>query len=198
MGNLQSVRNAFEFLGVPTKVSREREDIERAEAIVLPGVGAFGEAMENLCKFDLVRLLDDQVRGKRKPFLGICLGMQLIAEDSEEGGDHRGLGWIAGHVVSFPHGADVRVPHVGWSDVDPRGNDPLFADRRGDAYYFDHSYCVTCSADIITASTQVGVEVVAAIRDGNIAATQFHPEKSQRAGLRLLRNFVNDIIARRH
>ena len=191
MGNLRSVRNALAFLGADAFVSSEAAALARADAIVLPGVGAFGEAMSNLDRLGLVEVLHEQVRERRKPFLGICLGMQLLAEDSLENGLHRGLGWLRGHVVPFDRTAGMRVPHVGWSPVEVRGGGfPFDRITFPASFYFDHSYHMVCDKNCVIATCRAGAEFVAAIRHDNIVATQFHPEKSQRLGLKLLRNFV--------
>jgi imidazole glycerol-phosphate synthase subunit HisH len=197
MGNIASVRNAFAALGVPAIVSSARADLAAAGAIVLPGVGAFGEAMANLTALDLPGPLAEQVLERGKPFLGICLGMQLIARESYEQGHHRGLGWIDGAVVPVPSGAGLRVPHVGWSELVFTVGDPAFARITDEScFYFDHSYMLRTDPGLVVATAEYGGPITAVIRRNNIFATQFHPEKSQRSGLKLLRNFTDIFAAR--
>ena len=192
MGNIGSVRNAFRFLGASVSIAATPRELSRALAIVLPGVGAFGEAMATLTRLGLVDALADNVLGRKKPLLGICLGMQLLAEESLEKGRHRGLGWIPGRVVRFPYRPDLLVPHVGWSTVETDSRDGLFRDIPADAcFYFDHSYYLDFEADGVTSVCRHGHGFAASVRHGNIFATQFHPEKSQRSGLKMLRNFLN-------
>lgn len=193
MGNLGSVENALRSLDGNFLTSNRRADIERADAIILPGVGAFGAAMENLRRLDLVDTLAEQVLARKKPYLGICLGMQILAKDSVEQGFFAGLGWVDGHVVLLP-ADDLSVPHVGWNDIAVREKNPLFARIDDEAhFYFDHSFHLQCRPELVVATCAYGGQVVAAIRQDNIFATQFHPEKSQRNGLKLLRNFLNHV-----
>ena len=190
MGNLRSVSNALGVLGYSPLISDDAEVIADADAYIVPGVGAFGEAMRNLSGLDLIGPLREQVLENQKPFLGICLGMQLLAEDSDEMGFHKGLGWIEGHVTRIT--ADVRVPHVGWNDVAVKNGQPLFLNIESEPnYYFDHTYKLDCDPGVVSATCVYGGELTAAVQKGNIFATQFHPEKSQVMGLRLLRNFLN-------
>lgn len=192
MGNLGSVRNALKFLGNDALISSDRDSIAAADALILPGVGAFGEAMSNLRQLDIVGPLGELVVDRRKPFLGICLGMQLIAQDSTEMGYETGLGWLDGHVRHLGRTREVRLPHVGWSTLDIPDDDDLFARIDSDAcFYFDHSYQLDCDPGLVLATCDYGGGFVAVVRHENIVATQFHPEKSQRAGLKLLRNFLN-------
>ncbi len=192
MGNLHSMVNAMTFLGADVFISDDRKDLDRADAYILPGVGAFGEAMNSLRRLELIEPLSEQVLAHRKPFLGICLGMQLIAEDSEEIGFHQGLGWLPGHVKRLEPGDGLRLPHVGWNDVTVLRREPLFDRIQGDHnFYFVHSYHVVCDERLVAATCCYGTTVVAALQKDNIFAAQFHPEKSQANGLRLLRNFVD-------
>jgi glutamine amidotransferase len=194
MGNIGSICQALDLLGGTYLVSNERAEISRARALVLPGVGAFGAAMANIRAFDLVGPLTEQVCERKTPFLGICLGLQLIATDSEENGSHTGLGWIDGHVAAMAVSPDCRVPHVGWNGVTYRPGDPMF-DRidAGGSFYFDHSFHLQCDDQFVAASCEYGERYVAAVKKDNIYAVQFHPEKSQRNGLKLLRNFLNAV-----
>jgi imidazole glycerol-phosphate synthase subunit HisH len=190
MGNLGSVANAFARLGVPCQTTADPAVLRAARAIVLPGVGAFRAAMQNLRSRGLDRALDEEVRGRGKPFLGICLGLQLIAQDSTEHGFERGLGWIEGHVERIAPAAHP-VPHVGWNELRTVAPSPLFERVAQDAhFFFDHSYHLRCPPELVTAQCDYGGRWVAAVQKDNIHAVQFHPEKSQRNGLRLLRNFA--------
>jgi len=190
MGNLASVRNALRFLSRDAAIISTSAEIEAADAYILPGVGAFGEAMRNLNGLGIIETLELEVLEKGKPLLGICLGLQLLAHDSQEKGFEKGLGWIDGHVVQIPGSGETRVPHVGWNGID-HNDDPLFfnIEQQG-SFYFDHSFHLECDAKLVTAVCEHGRPLIAAFRKRNIMATQFHPEKSQRNGLLMLRNFV--------
>ncbi len=194
MGNIRSVCNGLDLLGGRYVVSDDHRDFAGADAYILPGVGAFGAAMENLRRLHIVEALETEVRERGKPYLGICLGMQLLARDSEEMGMHRGLGWLDGHVVALRPEGGLTVPHVGWNDIRIRNKEPLFPRvEEGANFYFDHSYHLQCDPAYVVAECDYGGPVVAAIRKDNVLATQFHPEKSQRNGLKLLRNYLNFI-----
>lgn len=196
MGNIGSVCNALDFLGGRYIVSNQKEDLAQTDAVILPGVGAFGAAMQNLRQLDLVDELTEQVVHLGKPFLGICLGMQLLAKDSVEQGYTTGLGWIDGHVFDMEPSGGLRVPHVGWNAVRVRQECPLFRRIDEDAhFYFDHSFHLECGEEWIAAACDYGDTYVAAVQKENILAVQFHPEKSQRNGLKLLRNFLNVVHA---
>ena len=188
MGNLESVRKAFARLGFETTWIRSPGEIDTCERIVLPGVGAFGQAMENLRRLELIPALHESLRAGR-PLLGICLGLQLLFETSHEYGTHEGLGWIAGTVRRLP--PTVRVPHVGWNSVCTTPGSRLFAgipDRSH--FYFVQSYFVDPEdASVVTGTTEHGVMFAAAVESGALFGVQFHPEKSQTAGLALLDNF---------
>lgn len=192
VGNHQSVENALKFLGVNYKISGNKQDIAQARALIFPGVGAFGEAMRNLRQTGIDTVLRQQVLVQQKPLLGICLGMQLLAEDSQEDGLHSGLGWIRGHVVKLKPTKEFRIPHVGWNNLHIKIQEPLF-DRLSPNpnFYFDHSYHFACDPYLISATAWHGIEVVAAIQNHHIFGVQFHPEKSQRNGLKFLRAFLN-------
>lgn len=193
MGNVQSVANALEFLGYNAVITDKHETLQQCDAYILPGVGAFAEAMNNLRKRDLILLLTIQVIEKRKPLLGICLGMQLLVESSEEMGLHTGLGWIKGSVVAIPENSSVRVPHVGWNNLETTENSSLFTNLGENShFYFDHSFHVLCDPHYISAHCTYGPYIfTAALQHNHIFATQFHPEKSQTKGLKLLRNYLN-------
>ena len=196
MGNLESVKNALEFLGYSPVISRDPAEVAAADAYILPGVGAFPLAMKNLEASGLVAPLTDNVIGKKKPILGICLGMQLMARSSTELGVNAGLGWLDAEVVHIPPADALKVPHVGWNDVQIAKDSVLFKNfPERTHFYFDHSYHFVCARKTIAADCQYGSPIVAAVEQDNICATQFHPEKSQNAGLRLLRNFLNAVEA---
>jgi len=197
MGNIGSVANALERLGAACVVSDTPESLRQARGIVLPGVGAFPMAMENIRVRGLDKVLSEEVLAHRKPFLGICLGMQLIAKDSLELGYSLGLGWIDGHVLKIEPVGSYPVPHVGWNEVIHRPTASLFSRiQDGAHFFFDHSYHLTCASELVTATCEYGGTWVAGIQKENILAVQFHPEKSQRNGLRVLRNFLNMANAR--
>jgi imidazole glycerol-phosphate synthase subunit HisH len=193
MCNLDSVRRALEEVGGRVVVTDQTADVEAADVIVLPGVGAFPDAMRNVRDRDLDKVLEDQVVGEGAPFLGICLGMQLLATVGYEGRQTPGLGWIDGEVRRLvPAGADRRIPHVGWNEVNAADGSPLFAGiEPGSDFYFVHSYHLACDVtDDIAATTPYCGGFASAVSRGNVHAVQFHPEKSQRNGLRLLQNVL--------
>ncbi len=187
MGNLLSVKKALEEVGFKVKVSQDWREVKGASLLVLPGVGAFGDAVKNLKRLNLFEEVIDYVKGG-KPFFGICLGMQLLFERSYEFGINEGLGLIKGEVVRFPN--RLRVPHIGWNQVWKRKEEGVLKGiREGEYFYFVHSYyCKPKEEDVILTTTDYGIEFTSSILKGNIFAVQFHPEKSQRAGLRLLKN----------
>jgi glutamine amidotransferase len=192
MGNLRSVANAVEAAGADVRVTTSAGDVGDASHIVLPGVGAFKACADGLRATGLVDVLDDAVRRRGTPFLGICLGMQLLAEDSDEGGHVDGLGWVAGHVRRFADSPALRVPHMGWNDVDPAEASPMFRGIRHPTFFFVHSYFLPADGQpALAGRCEYGEVFAAALVSGNIWATQFHPEKSQQNGLRLLRNFLD-------
>lgn len=194
MGNVGSVAHALDYLGGNYFISSKTNDLTKAEAYILPGVGAFSAAMENLKKLNLIDELSRQVMDKKKAFFGICLGMQLLAKDSVEQGFANGLGWINGHVLLIEPKITLRVPHVGWNNPRYKQGHLLFQRiDHGAHFYFDHSYHLQCDKSLIIATCEYGERYVAAIHQDNIFATQFHPEKSQRNGLKMLRNYLNYI-----
>lgn len=194
MGNVRSLSNAFEYLGEDVIVTNDSKAMEDADRIVLPGVGAFGDAMEAMEQSGVIEPLTRQVCELRKPMLGICLGMQLVAKESVEHGRHQGLGWVDAHIERLTPAAPLKVPHVGWNSLEFPEGDWLFEGiRRKEAnFYFVHSFHMVCSnpQDRI-ATTDYGGPVTAVVRHGNILVMQFHPEKSQDNGLRLLQNWVD-------
>ena len=194
MGNLRSVANAIQTLGHSPRITRDADAIASARALVLPGVGAFNEAMSRLDALGLVAPLTRRVIDEATPFLGICLGMQLCAEHSTEGGFHVGLGWVKGSVDLIAGGRDIRLPHVGWNDVHWNEGEALFHNvAAGANFYFDHSYALECDAGIVAGTVEYDGTIIAALRKDNIFATQFHPERSQNNGLRVSRNFLNHV-----
>jgi len=193
VGNLQSVSNALRFLGYRHRVSDRAADLDAADAYILPGVGAFAEGMGNLRGLGLLEPLTRNVLGLGKPVLGICLGMQLLADDSEEGGPHQGLGWIPGHVRRIAAGPGVAATHVGWNTLSVLRPEPLFAGLDAPCVYFDHGYALHCDASLVSAFCSHGEGVVAAVQRGNIFGVQFHPEKSQADGLKILRRLFSSL-----
>lgn len=192
VGNLRSVMKALEFLGSQVVLTSDPEQVTKASKLVLPGVGAFGTGMANLHQLNLVEAIQDAAR-RGVPLLGICLGLQLLFDESEEMGRHKGLGLMSGKVVRFPERNDLRIPHMGWNALRIRKRDPLFQDvPDGAMVYFVHSYFpVPDDPSVIAATTEHGVEFVSAIAVDNIFGTQFHPEKSSQVGLQILRNFLS-------
>jgi len=190
MGNLRSVQKAFESMGHQAMVTRDSRAIAHARHLVLPGVGAFPDCMRNLQQLDLVGSLLDGIK-QGKPFLGICLGMQLLFTESEEFGLHKGLDLIKGRVVRFPANP-LKVPHMGWNRLSPQKTHPLLKGLPQEAYvYFVHSYYVVPDdPGIIATRTDYGIEFASSIARDNIFACQFHPEKSQSIGLKILDNFA--------
>lgn len=199
MGNLRSVINAFRMLGENAYIAESPQQIQKAQAIIIPGVGAFSEAMKNLNKMGIIEALNQKVLVEKKPFLGICLGMQLIAESSTEGGKHIGLGWIPAHVEGIPVKHGTHLPHVGWNDIKIKRAEPLFRGQQCDPnFYFVHSYYMHANPEYISATVEYDVEITAAVQMNNIFAVQFHPEKSQNSGLRLLRQFIKVVYDKEH
>jgi len=194
MGNLRNVQKAFEKIGSDARLTRYKNEIGRASAIVLPGVGAFKDCVENLKKYGLVEPLLRSIE-KGKPYLGICLGLQILFSESEEFGSHKGLDLIKGKVVRFVPGPEHKVPHMGWNTIEKeKEGPPLQGIERGDFFYFVHSYYVIPDkTQWISSFTTYGKPFVSSIWKENLFATQFHPEKSQQKGLRILENFVKSI-----
>ena len=192
MGNLRSVQKGFAQVGVEAEVTRDATVIARAPGVVLPGVGAFGACMDNLRTFGLVDVVR-RVIERRTPFLGICLGLQLLFEESDEFGPVRGLGVLRGRCVRFRDrdDPDFRIPHMGWNQIGKRqAPPPLAGVDDGSFVYFVHSYCVEPSDPALIATvTDYGGEFVSAVARDNVFACQFHPEKSQGIGLKILQNF---------
>ncbi len=193
MGNLDSVARAVQECGCDAVITREARDFELANYIIMPGVGAFPIGMKNIRSYGLEDILREQVLEKNIPFLGICLGMQLLASKGWEGGETEGLGWIDGEVKRLESNhPDVRIPHVGWNEVIFNQPSPLFQNiPSGKDFYFVHSYHFSCNhQQEVIASTSYCGGFASAIRRNNIFGVQFHPEKSQKLGFQLLKNFL--------
>lgn len=190
-GNLSSVKKALDYLGAESIITDDKNEITSASHIILPGVGSFGDAMESMRDRDLVDTVKE-VAVSGKPFLGICLGLQLLFEGSEESQGVEGLGLLKGKITQIPKNNGLKVPHIGWNSVTVRKGDGIFKDiEQNSFFYFVHSFYLTESeGDITAATTQYGVEIECAVEQGNLFATQFHPEKSGKAGLTLLKSFL--------
>jgi glutamine amidotransferase len=194
-GNVRSVVNAFEAIECSVILTNDADELAKASAIVLPGVGAFGDCMKNLTTLKLVEPLNELILGEKKPYLGICLGMQFLAEIGLEHGNHQGLGWIKGKCKRLSsNNRKFRIPHMGWNDIDYDSSCPLFrAMPKRPVFYFVHSYHLVPNGkdlETVKATCWHGTKVTAAIQKENIFGTQFHPEKSQENGLQLLKNFL--------
>ncbi len=191
MGNLRSVQKAFEKVGYAATISSDPEQVARADQVVLPGVGAFGDALAELEHRNLIEPILEAIQSG-KPFLGICLGLQLLFDVSFEGGEHRGLGVIPGKVVRFDLPKHYKVPHMGWNQARIRRRAPLLSGIPDETYfYFVHSYYVVPDdSEAVSIEVDYGLPFCAMVWRDNLFATQFHPEKSQRYGLQLLENFA--------
>jgi glutamine amidotransferase len=194
MGNIGSIANMFKKIGVECKISSNPQDISSADKLILPGVGAYDNGMKNLSERGFIEMLNNKVMVGKTPILGICLGMQLFSKSSEEG-QMEGLGWIDAETVRFSFGEDrkkLRVPHMGWNEVQRQKESVLFKDINNESrFYFVHSYHVICNdkSDILT-TTCYGFDFVSAVEKENIYGVQFHPEKSHKYGMKLLKNFA--------
>ena len=188
-GNVKSVEKALQALNQDVVITNDKATLLAADKVILPGVGAFGDAMEKLQAYGLVEVIRELVEMK-KPFLGICLGLQLMFEESEESPGVKGLGLLKGKIVRFPQ-SELKVPQIGWNSLEFPKESVLFNGiRSGEYVYFVHSYYLKAEEDIVAATTEYGVIVHAAVEKGNIFACQFHPEKSSGVGLNILKNFV--------
>lgn len=190
-GNIKSVEKAIAFLGKEAVITRNPSEILAADQVILPGVGSFGDAMEKLHSYKLVPVIKEVVE-RQIPFLGICLGLQLLFEKSEESPGIDGLGILPGMIRRFPNMEGLKIPHIGWNSLEFKGNGRLFQDiSEGTYVYFVHSYYLEAEeAEIITAVSEYGVTIHASIEQGNVFACQFHPEKSSETGLKMLDNFL--------
>jgi len=193
MGNLLSVYHAVDMVGGSPRVCRDPRELSEMERIIMPGVGSFGQCVANLKERGFVEALDENVLKRGKPFFGICLGMQVLARRGFEGGNYAGLGWFDAEVVLLrPSDASLRVPQIGWNSVTYRKESPLFKGLPAEPdFYFVHSYFMRCREEgAVEASCDYGGTITVAVRKANIFASQFHPEKSQEFGLRVLENFL--------
>ncbi|MCM1416457.1 MAG: imidazole glycerol phosphate synthase subunit HisH [bacterium] len=190
-GNIKSVQKAVEKLGHEALLTREREEILAADHVILPGVGAFGDAMEKLHGYGLVSVIREAVDAEI-PFLGICLGLQLMFESSEEAPGVAGLGLLPGKILRIPEGEGLKIPHIGWNSLDFPNQGRLFSGIEEGAYvYFVHSYYLRAEDEqIVKASTEYGTRIHASVERDNLFACQFHPEKSSETGLKILQNFL--------
>ncbi len=193
-GNIQSVNKALRYIGCDTVITRDKEQILKAEGAVLPGVGSFGDTMDTINSYGIKDTVIEYTKSG-KPFLGICLGLQLLFPESEESPETKGLSIFDGTITKIPSGEGLKIPHIGWNSLDIKKNDGLFKGLDQNPYvYFVHSYFLNASdKGIVSAQTQYGVTIDAAIEKGNVFATQFHPEKSGETGLKILKNFA-DIV----
>lgn len=187
MGNLRSVQKALEFVGYEAVVSDNPELLSKADKLILPGVGAFAEAISTIRNKGFDKLILEAVEAK-KHFLGICLGLQLIFDKSFENGEHQGLGLISGEITRLPD--TVKIPHIGWNSLDIKNDSPLFSNLSENPYvYFVHSYYLNTEEAVVSATTFYGKDIQVAVQKENIFACQFHPEKSGDEGLKILKNF---------
>jgi glutamine amidotransferase len=194
IGNLKSIYNMFKKVGIESTITSDIHQIEEASKYVLPGVGSFDHGMNSLKAAPFFNILEDLILEKRKPVLGICLGMQLLTKTSDEGVE-KGLGWIDAQTIKFDlDGFNLSVPHMGWNETKIINPNPLFAGLEESRFYFVHSYHVVCNQQgNILATTKYGKEFVCSIHQDNIYGVQFHPEKSHKYGMQLLKNF-GDLI----
>lgn len=191
-GNIKSVEKALVALGQNVVVTRSRQTILEADGVILPGVGAFGDAMQKLHDYDLVKTIYDVVE-KNTPFLGICLGLQLMFESSEETPGVKGLGLLKGKIIRIPESEGLKIPHIGWNNLNYPNRGRLYKDIPENSYvYFVHSYYLQADeTEIVRATCDYGVTIQASVEKNNIFACQFHPEKSSAVGMKILENFIN-------
>ncbi len=190
-GNLQSVKKALDFIGADSVITNDEKVLKEASHIILPGVGSFADSMDSINRHNLAETIR-AVATSGKPFLGICLGLQLLFESSEESPGVKGLGILKGKCVEIPKDNGLKVPHIGWNSVSIKQNDGIFKDIPDESFfYFVHSYYLVCDdKEAVAGTTNYGVPIECAVQVGNLCATQFHPEKSSDVGLKLLKNFT--------
>lgn len=195
-GNIQSVSKALKHIGCDAFITRDKEQILKADGAVLPGVGSFGDTMDTMTSYGIKDTVIEYTKSG-KPFLGICLGLQLLFPTSEESPEAKGLGIFDGTITKIPSGEGLKIPHIGWNSLDIKKNDGLFKGIDKNPYvYFVHSYFLNASnKNIVSAQTQYGVTIDASIEQGNVFATQFHPEKSGETGLKILKNFADIVMS---
>ncbi len=192
MGNIHSVYNALVSLNCNPIVTNKKEELNKADVFILPGVGAFPKAIDNLSKLNLIEEIKKQVLNKKKNILGICLGMQLFANSSEEGGFNKGLSLIPGKVIDLSNQVKIRVPHIGWNSLKIYNNSLIFNKIPTEQdFYFVHRYFYQCDSKYKLADTEYGIAFTSAIQHNNIYGVQFHPERSHSMGIRLLKNFID-------
>lgn len=191
-GNIQSVCKAMKFIGCDCVITRDKNEIMQADGAILPGVGSFGDTMNTMTEYGIKDTAVEYI-ATGKPFLGICLGLQLLFPGSEESPNVKGLGVFDGTITKIPSGEGLKIPHIGWNSIEINKNSRLFKGIENNSFvYFVHSYFLNASdKSIVAAHTEYGVTIDAAIEKDNVFATQFHPEKSGETGLRILRNFAN-------
>lgn len=193
MGNVGSIANMIKYVGGTSIISNNHKDIEKAEKIILPGVGSFDTGVENLRKFNLIEILSKKALKDRIPVFGICLGMQLLSRSSEEG-ELKGLGWVKAKTVKFSLDENLNIPHMGWNDVAVnKDNEGLLSGFDSDPrFYFDHSFHLVCdNKEDIMGETEYSYPFASAIRSDNIYGVQFHPEKSHKYGMKVFENFIS-------
>ncbi|WP_418747011.1 imidazole glycerol phosphate synthase subunit HisH [Frisingicoccus sp.] len=190
-GNIKSVEKAFQYLGQEVRITRDRDEILEASHVILPGVGSFGDAMRHLKEYQLIQTIYDVVE-KKTPFLGICLGLQLLFERSDESEGVSGLGILPGEILTIPSAPGLKIPHMGWNSLEITPGARLFKGIEGNPYvYFVHSYYLKAGRPSdVAAKTWYSVDIDASVESGNVFACQFHPEKSSRTGLQILKNFT--------
>ncbi len=191
-GNIKSVEKAMQLLGQEVTITRDRETVLGAEKVILPGVGAFGDAMGKIHQYGLFDVIH-KVVDRGTPFLGICLGLQLLFERSDESPGVEGLGILKGEILRIPETPGLKIPHMGWNSLEFHNDGRLFRDLPQESYvYFVHSYYLKAEDEgIVTAVTEYGTQIHASVEQGNVFACQFHPEKSSDAGIRILKNFLS-------
>ena len=190
-GNIKSVEKAIQFLGEDVVITRNSAEILNASGVILPGVGSFGDAMEKLHNYNLVPVIKEVVE-RQIPFLGICLGLQLLFEKSDESPGVEGLGILKGEIKRIPENGELKIPHIGWNSLKYPNAGRLYKSIAEDSYvYFVHSYYLEAKEeDIVVATTEYGTKIHASVEKGNVFACQFHPEKSSSVGLKILENFL--------
>lgn len=190
-GNLMSVKKALDFMGAESEITMDTEKIKNSTHVILPGVGSFGDAMQSMSERGLTETVKE-VATNGKPFLGICLGLQLLFEESDESPGVKGLGLLPGKISAIPKDMGLKVPHIGWNSVEMAKKDGIFKGiPNGSYFYFVHSFYLNGASDEdVAGTTEYGVKIQCAVEHGNLCATQFHPEKSSEIGLKVLRNFL--------